>query len=86
MEVGMKDAFDMSVSPVFSKDGRQYAFVTFDDGVRSAEGRIPECRIMSSNGFSQEEVTQLEDYMRRELTHLKKMASGVNVLSAFMKD
>lgn len=82
----MKDTFNMSVSPVFSKDGKNYAFVTFDDGVRSAEGKIPECTILSSKGFSKEEITQLEDYMRKELTNLKKMASSVNVWSALMKD
>ena len=82
----MKDAVNMSVSPVFCKDGKNYAFVTFDDGVHSAEGKIPECTILSSKGFSEKEVTQLEDYMRRELTNLKKMASSVNVWSALMKD
>ena len=82
----MKDAFNMSVSPVFSKDGKNYAFVTFDDGVRNAEGKIPECTILSSKGFSEKEITQLEDYMRREFTNLKKMASSVSVWRGLMKD
>ena len=36
-------------------------------------------------GFSEEEAVLLETYMKRELTKLKKMASSVNVLGAFMK-
>ena len=82
----MNDTLNMSVSQVFNKNGMNYAFVTFDDGTRNAEGKIPDCIITSNNGFLPEEVMQLEDYMKRELSNLKKMASKVNVLSAFMKD
>lgn len=81
----MKDTVNMSVSQVFTKNGEKYAFVSFTDGTKNAEGRIPECKITSNNGFAQEEVKQLEDYMGRELTSLKKMAAGVNVMRAFMK-
>lgn len=81
----MDDAVNMSVSPVCRRDGQQYAFVSFADGTRSAEGKIPECKIVSNKGFSQEEVEQLETYMKRELTQLKKMAAGINVWEAFMK-
>lgn len=80
----MKDTVNMSVSPVFGKDGKKCAYVSFEEGARFAEGRIPDCVITSNKGFSQEEVNQLEDYMRRELKNLKKMASGVNVMRAFM--
>lgn len=81
----MKDSVNMSVSQVFSKNGERYAFVTFTDGVRNAEGRIPACKIISSSGFDGEEVRQLEDYMVRELAQLKRMAAGVNVMRSFME-
>ena len=81
----MENAVNMSVSPVCVKDGEKYAFVTFSDGERQAEGKIPACTIISNKGFSNEEVEQLEDYMRRELTQLKKMAAGIHLLDAFMK-
>ena len=74
----------MSVSPVCVKDGAKYAYVSFTDGIRSAEGKIPECIIIRNDGFSAEEITQLEDYMRRERTNLKKMAAGINVMSSFL--
>lgn len=81
----MSDALNMSVSQVFQKDGKKYAFISFTDGSRKAEGKIPDCMITKSSGFSQDEVVQLEDYMRRELSDLKKMAANVNVMKAFMK-
>lgn len=75
----------MAVSPVCQKDGKQYAFVTFACNGKSAEGRIPDCILISNKGFTEQEAEQLERYMKRELTRLKKMASSVNVLEAFMK-
>ena len=83
--INVDDELSLAVSPVCQKDGKQYAFVTFTDKDRLAEGRIPECTIISNKGFSEEEVQHLERYMKRELTRLKKMASGINVLEAFMK-
>ena len=81
----MEKEMKMSVSPVCVKDGKQYAYVSFTDGNRSLEGRIPECEIISNRGFTEEEADQLVDYMRRELRQLKKMASGIRLLDAFSK-
>lgn len=81
----MGNELNMSVSAVCSKDGEQYAFVSFTDGTRSAEGKIPHCKIVTSNGFSTDEVEQLEAYMKRELPQLKKMAAGIRLIDAFMK-
>ena len=81
----MNDELNMSVSPICVKDGNRYAFVSFTDGTRSAEGKIPDCKIISNKGFSEEEVRQLEEYMQNELPKLKQMAAGINVLGALMK-
>lgn len=75
----------MSVSPVCMKDGERYAYVSFVDGERVAEGKIPECKLVSNKGFSIEEAEQLEAYMRSELASLKRMAAGIRVFDAFMK-
>ncbi len=80
----MSDELKMSVSPVCSKGGKKYAFVSFTDGERSAEGKIPDCRITSSRGFDENELTQLEEYMRHELPQLKKMAAGIDIMRNFM--
>lgn len=82
----MDNSLNMSVSAICTKDGEKYAFVSFTDGSRTAEGKIPACKIISNKGFTPEEVGQLEAYMQRELPQLKKMASGIHVLDAFMKD
>lgn len=76
---------NMSVSPICSKDGEKFAYVSFTDGERLAEGKIPDCKIVTNKGFSTEEVAQLEEYMILELANLKKMAAGINVLDAFLK-
>lgn len=78
------DELNMSVSAVCAKDGEKYAFVTFSDEKRLAEGKIPDCKIFSNKGFTEEEVTMLELYMKSELRQLKKMAAGVRLIDAFM--
>ena len=82
----MSQEVKMSVSPVCTKEDKQYAFVSFSDEERTAEGRIPECTIISNQGFSKEEVRQLEDYMRRELRTLKRMAAGIRLIDALDKE
>lgn len=82
----MGNTLNMSVSQVFCKDKEKYAFVYFTDKDRSAEGKIPDCKITVNQGFRDEEVEQLETYMQKELRNLKKMAAGVRVMDAFMKE
>lgn len=80
----MNEEMNMSVSSVCEKEGKKYAFVTFSDGSRMAEGRIPECVIVSNSGFTQDEVKMLELYMKNDLSHLKRMAAGVRWIDGFM--
>ncbi len=80
------DALEMSVSPIFLVNGKKKACVSFTDKKRTAEGMIPECVITKNNGYSEEEIKALEDYMKKELKKLKQMAANVNVLKAFMKE
>ena len=81
----MGNELKMTVSPVCMENDKKYAYVSFTDETRSAEGKIPECSIIRNEGFTEKEVQQLEDYMRRELTNLKKMAAGNNIMNAFLK-
>ena len=78
-------AVDISVSGVFDKDGKKIAYVSFSDGGRLAEGTVPDCVITRNRGFSDDEIRQLEEYMRRELPSIKKLASGINVVKALME-
>ncbi len=79
---------DMSlkVSPVCSKGGEKFAYVTFTEGNRSAEGKIPDCKIISSTGFDEGEVGMLEMYMKQNLLQLKKMAAGIRLFDVITKE
>lgn len=74
----------MSVSPICRKDGKKVAYLSFTDGIRSAEGVIPDCKITASDGFEEGEIVQLELYMKSDLPHLKQLAASVDVMKAFM--
>lgn len=76
---------NMSVSAICNnKDGQKYAYVTFSDGIREAEGIIPKCEIIRNEGYADIEVKQLEKYMQDNLAQLKKMAAGVDIFSSFL--
>ncbi len=95
----MKDAgqqntnpqMQLRVSPVCSKDGEKFAFVTFTEEngkgkkMRVAEGKIPDCKIISSEGFDEGEVGMLEMYMKQNLLQLKKMAAGIRLFDVIIK-
>ena len=81
----MKEELNVSISSICAKDGKKYAYVLFTDGERIAEGMIPDCKIVSNKGFTQSEAQQLEEYMRSDLSRLKRMAAEIRVLDAFMK-
>lgn len=75
----------LSVSPVCKKNGETFAFVTFTDGARTAEGKIPDCKIISSDGFDEGEVGMLEMYMKQNLLQLKKMTAGIRLFDVITK-
>lgn len=81
----MKNEFTMSVSPICIKNGKKYAFVSFINGECSAEGKIPDCKIVSAMGLDRGEIRMLEEYMKRELPMLKKMAAGIRLVDAIIK-
>ena len=80
-----KNEFTMSVSQICVKDGKKFAYVSFTDGERSAEGKIPECVITSAVGLNRGEMRMLEEYMKQELPRLKSMAAGIRLVDAFFK-
>lgn len=77
---------NMQVSGVCSRGEEKIAYVLFEEETRSAEGVIPECKIVRNKGFSDEEVSRLEEYMRENLGMLKRHAASVNPITALMKD
>lgn len=45
---------------------------------------IPDCIFTKVQGFTDYEVSMLTDYLRANLTELKKRAAGINPLTAIM--
>lgn len=66
------------VSGVIRRDDRTFARVIFMRGMDWAEGIVPDGTIGESEGFTNEEITQLEDYLARERDMLIEQAKGVN--------
>ncbi len=81
----MDDTVNMNVSPVMGEKGHKYAFVSFSVDGKTAEGKIPDCKVFTNKGFSEDEINGLETYMRDNLDYLKKVSAGVNVMKAFMR-
>ena len=78
------DEVRLDISGVSEKDGKKRAYVRFSRGKDFAEGYIPDCVITKVQGFSDEEAEQLADYLKANLTELKKRAAAVNPLNAIM--
>lgn len=66
------------VSGVIRRDDRTFARVIFMRGMDWAEGIVPDGTLGESEGFTNEEITQLEDYLARERDMLIEQAKGVN--------
>ncbi len=75
----------ITISPICVKDGKKFAYVTFADGDRLAEGKIPDCTMISNNGFTPEEIQALIEYMRSDLDNLKSISAELDVIGAVMK-
>ena len=79
------DELNLVISPItHDKDGRAQVFVRFSDGDRYAEGRLPGPVILSSEGFSDEELEALKEYMRAEKAMILSAAKKNNVMKAFL--
>ena len=78
------DEVTLNLSGVVEKDGQKIAYVRFSRGDDFAEGYIPDCIFTKVQGFTDDEVSMLSDYLKANLTELKKRAAGINPLTAIM--
>ncbi|MBO4214287.1 MAG: hypothetical protein J5876_04820 [Lachnospiraceae bacterium] len=82
----MAGEMNMTVSEIFRTDnGDKYVFVKFEDGKKFAEGKVPDCKIVKQEGFTDAEVILLEQYMKNEQATIFDAARKVNVMRAFLK-
>lgn len=70
----------MMVSAMLRKDGKSFARVSFFRGKDWAEGLVPDGVVEKAEGFTEEEIKGLEDYLVREKDMLVGQAKGVNPL------
>lgn len=77
------DELTCTHSTVLSKNGKPFVSVMFERGKDRAEGTVPDCIITKNEGFTQEEVEELEDYMkaqRKEIIDGAKRISDIRYL------
>ena len=78
------DEVKLDISGVMEKEGKRIAYVRFSRGEDYAEGYIPDCVFTKVSGFSEEETSQLKDYLLNNLSDLKHRAASIDPLKAFM--
>ena len=76
----------ISISPVVRQDGRQKIFVNFMDEMnkKEAEAVVPGCVFIKNNGFLDEELDLLKEYMEKEQAHILEQARSINPMTAFL--
>ncbi len=83
----MKDAHKLKIthSSVLNKQGKPFVSVMIEREEDYAEGGVPECRITKSKGFNEEEIGELEEYLRNHgqeiLNEAKKITGFMNLFS-----
>ncbi|WP_029230737.1 hypothetical protein [Butyrivibrio sp. VCB2006] len=64
------------------KSGRKIVRIKFErngkNGPEIAEGLLPDCKIISQNGYSAEEVTGLEEYLKGNLDDFMSKAKVIS--------
>ena len=74
----MRDSIRMSVSSIVRNNDSKSVFVMFTDGDMSAEFELRECKLLRNNGFSQQDISQLEDYIISQKASILDIAKSVN--------
>ncbi len=69
-------------SGILTRKNKKIICVRFEragkSGTDYAEGQIPECKIEKQNGFTPEEVRQMEEYLKTEKDHIIQEARKLN--------
>ncbi len=75
----------MICSGILRKDGNKIIYVRFERGKDFAEGSLPDAKITSHRGFSQDEIRKFEEYMAENRFSIIEQAKSVNLMKNFMK-
>lgn len=75
---------NMLVSGLVGTGDKKRICVYFSDKDKYAEGSIPDCKITKSRGFDQNEIKDIEEYLRDNRDTIIEEAKKVNPLRGFM--
>lgn len=82
----MNSEIKMSVSTMTRTKDNKAVYVLFEDGGKSAEFALPEGKLLSNKGFSEEEAAQLKDYVQSEQDSIFALAKQINPMKAMFGD
>lgn len=83
--MGSKEEMTMTYSGIVVADGKKKISVTFEAGEAYAEASIPDCKIIKSAGFEEDELVMLEKYLQMNQVEIAKKAKEISGLRGFMK-
>ena len=76
---------DIIFSGITSKGTEKRVCVSFSEKDKSAEGYVPSCKIERNNGFTADEVEQMEAYLEENKCLIWEEAKKINPLRAMWK-
>ena len=80
----MNKDIKMSVSSMTRNKDKKTVYVFFQDGEETAEFTLPGCELVKNNGFLDDDIRQLKDYIDNERDTIFAMAKQVNPIKAMM--
>lgn len=80
------DELKMLISGIVLVNDEKKACVRFEDATRFAEGYVPDCKINSQKGFTDEEVGMLEEYMKENIGKIKRLAAEVDPILSMVRE
>lgn len=80
----MSDEVKMLISCVVEKEGKKMVRLSFLRGNDYAEGLLPEGIVEKAQGFTEEEVRKLEQYIRTNRKDILQQAREINPLRNWM--
>lgn len=76
---------EMLISGFFTKDGRKMMRISFMRGKDFAEGLLPDGIIDRSEGFSEEEISKLEKFIRTNSQEIMAQGKEINPIRSWLK-
>ena len=80
----MNREIKMSVSSLSRKGEEKAIYVFFTDGKASAEFLLPDCKLVHSKNFSEDDLKLLKEYISAERESIYQIAKKVNPMKGFL--